>query len=68
MYRKYVMTFRYWLIDLDVTVEVFMDYELDVLIPSYIHYDGYWDIREVNQSMLSSNFGIIVLKLSNKKS
>ena len=44
MFRKYVMTYRYWLIDLDVTVEVFMDYELDVLIPSYIHYDGYWDI------------------------
>jgi hypothetical protein len=44
MYRKYVMTYRYWLIDLDVTIEVFMDYELDILIPSYIHYDGYWDI------------------------
>lgn len=44
MYRKYVMTYRFWLIDLDVTIEVFMDYELDVLIPSYIHYDGYWDI------------------------
>lgn len=44
MYRKYVMTYRYWLIDLDVTIEVFMDYELDTLIPSYIHYDGYWDI------------------------
>lgn len=44
MYRKYVMTYRYWLIDLDVTVEVFMDYELDVLIPSFIYYDGYWDI------------------------
>ena len=44
MYRKYIMTYRYWLIDLDITIEVFMDYELDVLIPSYIHYDGYWDI------------------------
>ena len=44
MFRKYVMTYRYWLMNLDVTVEVFMDYELDVLIPSYIHYDGYWDI------------------------
>ena len=44
VYRKYVMTYRYWLIDLDVNIEVFMDYEQDVLIPSYIHYDGYWDI------------------------
>ena len=61
MFRKYVMTYRYWLIDLDVTVEVFMDYELDVLIPCYIHYDGYWDIPFSKPGMLSSNFGIIVL-------
>lgn len=44
MYRKYVMTYRYWLIDLDVSIEVFMDYEIDVLVPTFIHYDGYWDI------------------------
>lgn len=44
MYRKYVMTYRYWLIDLDVTVEVDMNYANDVLIPEFIHYKGFWDI------------------------
>lgn len=44
MYRKYVMSYRYWLIDLDVTVEVFMDYADDQLVPSYIHYKGFWDV------------------------
>lgn len=44
MYRKYVMSYRYWLIDLDVTVEVYMDYADGELIPAYIHYNGFWDI------------------------
>ena len=44
MYRKYVMSYRNWLIDLDVTVEVYMDYTKEKLVPSYIHYNGLWDI------------------------
>lgn len=44
LYRKYVMSYRYWLIDLDVTVEVFMGYEGEELVPHYLHYSGYWDI------------------------
>lgn len=44
MYRKYVMSYRYWLIDLDVSVEVYMGYVDMKLVPSYIHYNGFWDI------------------------
>lgn len=44
MYRKYVMSYRNWLVDLDVTVEVYMDYTKEELVPSYIHYNGLWDI------------------------
>ena len=44
MYRKYVMSYRYWLIDLDVSVEVYMDYADSKLVPSYVHYNGFWDI------------------------
>ena len=44
MYRKYIMSYRYWLIDLDVSVEVYMDYVDTELVPSYIHYNGFWDI------------------------
>ena len=44
MYRKYVMSYRYWLIDLDVSVEVYMDYADSELVPSYVHYNGFWDI------------------------
>ena len=44
MYRKYVMSYRYWLIDLDVIVEVYMDYADSELVPSYVHYNGFWDI------------------------
>ena len=44
MYRKYEMSYRNWLIDLDVTVEVYMDYTKEKLVPSYIHYNGHWDI------------------------
>ena len=44
MYRKYEMSYRYWLIDLDVSVEVYMDYADAKLVPSYIHYNGFWDI------------------------
>ena len=44
MYRKYVMSYRNWLVDLDVTVEVYMDYTTEELVPSYIHYNGLWDI------------------------
>ena len=44
MYRKYVMSYRYWLIDLDVSVEVYMGYSEGVFFASYIHYNGLWDI------------------------
>ncbi len=44
VYRKYVMQYDYWLIDLNVTVDVEMDYADGQLIPSFIHYRGYWDI------------------------
>ena len=44
LYRKYVMKYDYWLIDLDVTVSVEMDYAGDNLIPAFIHYTGFWDI------------------------
>lgn len=44
VYRKYVMQYDYWLIDLNVTVDVEMGYAQDKLIPSYINYKGYWDI------------------------
>ena len=44
MYRKYEMSYRYWLIDLDVSVEVNMNYAEAKLVPSYIHYNGFWDI------------------------
>ena len=38
------MSYRNWLIDLDVTVEVYMHYTKEKLVPSYIHYNGLWDI------------------------
>ena len=38
------MQYDYWLIDLNVTVDVEMGYAQDKLIPSYINYKGYWDI------------------------
>ena len=44
MYRKYVMKYQYWLIDLDVTVEVEMGYVSQELVPLNIHYHGFWDI------------------------
>jgi len=44
VYRKYVMQYDYWLIDLNVTVDVEMGYAKDKLVPSFIHYRGYWDI------------------------
>ena len=44
MYRKYVMRYDYWLIELDVTVEVEMGYVQDHLVPLNIHYNGFWDI------------------------
>lgn len=44
MYRKYVMSYKNWLIDLDVSVEVYMDYAGSELVPYYIHYNGFWDI------------------------
>ena len=44
MYRKYIMSYRYWFIDLNVSVEVYMDYADTELVPSYIHYNGFWDI------------------------
>ena len=44
VYRKYLMQYDYWLIDLNVTVDVEMGYAQDKLIPSYINYKGYWDI------------------------
>ena len=44
VFRKYIMQYDYWLIDLNVTVDVEMGYAQDKLIPSYINYKGYWDI------------------------
>ena len=44
MYRKYIMSYRNWIIELDVSVEVYMDYVEAKLVPSYIHYNGFWDI------------------------
>ena len=44
VYRKYVMQYDYWLIDLNVTVDVEMGYAKHQLVPTYINYQGYWDI------------------------
>ena len=44
VYRKYVMKYDYWLIDLNVTVNVEMGYVQNQLVPFHIHYNGYWDI------------------------
>ena len=44
VYRKYIMQYDYWLIDLNVTVDVEMGYAEGKLIPSFINYKGYWDI------------------------
>ena len=44
VYRKYVMQYDYWLIELNVTVDVEMGYTKDKLIPTYINYSGFWDI------------------------
>lgn len=44
LYRKYVMQYDYWVVDLEVTVEVEMGYNNNVLVPEYIYYKGYWDI------------------------
>lgn len=44
VYRKYVMQYDYWLIELNVTVDVEMGYAKDKLIPTYINYSGFWDI------------------------
>ena len=44
VYRKYVMKYNYWLIDLDVSVEVDMSYAQQQLVPTFIHYKGFWDI------------------------
>ena len=44
VYRKYVMKYDYWLIDLNVTVNVEMGYVQNQLVPFNIHYNGYWDI------------------------
>ena len=44
VYRKYVMKYDYWLIDLNVTVNVEMGYVQNQLVPFNIYYNGYWDI------------------------
>ncbi len=44
VYRKYVMKYDYWLIDLNVTVNVEMGYVQNQLVPFNIHYKGFWDI------------------------
>ena len=44
MYRKYVMKYDYWLIELDVTIDVEMGYARNHLVPLNIHYKGFWDI------------------------
>ena len=44
VYRKYVMKYDYWLIDLNVTVNVEMGYVQNQLVPFNIHYNGFWDI------------------------
>ncbi len=44
MYRKYDMSYRYWLVDLDVTVEVEMGYVKEQILPMYISYQGFWDV------------------------
>ena len=41
---KYVMKYDYWLIDLNVTVNVEMGYVQNQLVPFNIHYNGFWDI------------------------
>ncbi len=43
VYRKYVMKYDYWLIDLNVIVNVEMGYIQNQLIPLKIHYNGFWD-------------------------
>ena len=44
VYRKYVMKYDYWLIDLNVTVNVEMGYVQNQLVPLNINYKGFWDI------------------------
>jgi hypothetical protein len=44
VYRKYSMSYEYWLIDLDVAVEVEMGYVQDQIVPKYISYKGFWDV------------------------
>ena len=41
MFRRYVMKYDYWLIELDVTVDVEMGYAQDQLVPLGIHYKGF---------------------------
>ena len=66
MYRKYVMSYRNWIIELDVSVEVYMDYVEGKLVPSYIHYNGFGTFLLQNQNMPISKCGTIIL--SHKKS
>jgi hypothetical protein len=44
LYRKYVLSYRHWLVDLDVSIEVQMGYAGEELVPTYIHYHGFWDV------------------------
>ena len=68
MYRKYVMSYRNWLIDLDVSVDLYMGYAETELVPSYIHYNGFWDIpfaKPEHADFKLWNYNFKTLKSSN---
>jgi hypothetical protein len=63
VYRKYVMKYDYWLIDLNVTVKVEMGYIQNQLIPLKIRYNGFWNTpfskpEIANFKLINYNFDI----------
>lgn len=44
IYRKYIFSYRHWLIDLDMQVIVNMDYFNGKHIPTDIYYKGFWNV------------------------
>ena len=63
VYRKYVMKYDYWLIDLNVTVKVEMGYIQNQLVPLKIRYNGFWNTpfskpEIANFKLINYNFDI----------
>ena len=63
VYRKYIMQYDYWLIDLNVTVDVEMGYAQDKLIPSYINLKDIGTYLLASLRLLNLSSGIQILKL-----